>query len=278
MVVYAMISVICKQIHPQFSALTFGEGDYMSEVVRKTILLLKTIQPRQNQEEWSATEISRKLNIPVQTVHRLLTSLEEHGFVYKNKQTRKFRLGLSLLQLGLSIRDNLSVRNAAIPVMERLAQKTKESVYLTVPEGSEGVFIDCVDSPHWLRIMEPIGMRLPLSVGASKKVILAYLEEKIRSQVIKELEKNGSIKDVGHLQQHLMLIRKHGYCISFGETTEGTASVAAPIFSWENKVIASLSVAGPEIRFTKDELPNIIPATVRAANEISEELGWVPNR
>ncbi|BBU38955.1 IclR family transcriptional regulator [Aeribacillus pallidus] len=250
----------------------------MSEVIRKTVLLLQTIQPNENKEEWSTTEISKKLGIPVQTVHRLLTCLEEYGFVYKNKQTRKFRLGLTLLQLGLSIRDNLSVRNAAVPIMEKLAQKTKESVYLTVPEGCEGVFIDCVDSPHWLRIVEPIGMRLPLCVGASKKVILAYLEEKTRSQVIKDLVKNGRIKDVDHLHRHLMLIRKHGYCISFGETTEGTASVAAPIFSWENKVIASLSVAGPETRFTKDELAGLISTTIRAANEISEELGWVPNR
>jgi len=54
--------------------------------------------------------------------------------------------------------------------------------------------------------------------------------------------------------------------------------VAAPIFSWENKVIASLSVAGPETRFTKDELAGLISTTIRAANEISEELGWVPNR
>ncbi|WP_158738138.1 IclR family transcriptional regulator [Alteribacillus sp. YIM 98480] len=247
----------------------------MSGVVRKSITLLTTIKPSEEKEEWSATEISRRLNLPVQTVHRLLTCLSECGFVYKNKETKKFRLGLALMELGLSIRDNLSVRNAALPVMEKIAGLSKESVYLTVPENNEGVFIDCIDSPQLLKIAEPTGMRLPLSVGASKKVMLAFFNLLERDRIIEELMQNKTEKSLKKLKEEILIINNQGFAISFGETTEGTASVAAPIFSWENKVVASISIAGPETRFQETQLKNNIRLVTRAAVEISEELGWL---
>ena len=107
----------------------------MSEVIRKSVALLTTIVPTEDKEEWSATEVSRQLDIPIQTVHRLLSSLAEYGFVFQNHETKKFRLGFTLMQLGFSIRDHLSIRNSALPTMEKLMKKTGESVYLTVPEG-----------------------------------------------------------------------------------------------------------------------------------------------
>ena len=137
----------------------------MSEVIRKSVALLTTIVPTEDKEEWSATEVSRHLDIPIQTVHRLLSSLAEYGFVFKNNETKKFRLGLTLMQLGLSIRDNLSVRNSALPIMEKLVKKTGESVYLTVPEGTEGVLVDCLNKDLLSKETDVIGMRTPLCVG-----------------------------------------------------------------------------------------------------------------
>ncbi|WP_209124935.1 IclR family transcriptional regulator [Alkalihalobacillus sp. BA299] len=250
----------------------------MSEVIRKSITLLMTIKPNEQKEEWSATEISRQLNLPVQTVHRLLTSLSEYGFVLQNKETKKFKLGLALMELGLSIINNLSVRNIALPVMERLATKTKESVYLTIAEGTDGIFIDCIDSPQLLKIVEPIGMRIPLCVGASKKVILANLNPKESQQVMRELRDLKKIDNFNQLETDLKRIREQGFAVSYGETTEGTVSVAAPIFSWEDEVIASISVAGPESRFKETRLRELVMLTYKAALEISEDLGWINQR
>ncbi|EIJ82029.1 transcriptional regulator, IclR family protein [Bacillus methanolicus PB1] len=250
----------------------------MSEVIRKTITLLTAIKPNEEKEEWSATEISRKLNIPVQTVHRLLSSLEEYGFVFKDKETKKFRLGLTLMQLGFSIRDNLIVRNNALPIMEKLVNQTRESVYLTVPEGSDGIFVDCINAPLLLKVSELIGLRAPLCVGASNKVILAYMNRSKKQQIIQDLIGKGKIKDIKKLEEDLKFIKEWGGAISFGEITERTVSVAAPIFSWEDKVIASISVIGPDTRFTENQIRDFISLTQRAAEEISEELGWIKRR
>ena len=178
------------------------------------------------------------------------------------------------MELGLSIRDNLSVRNTALPFMDQLATDTKESVYLTVQEGSDGIFIDCIDSPQLLKIVEPIGMRRPLCVAASKKVILAFLSPNIQKQMINELIERNAINNLPQLKEDLQIIKEQGFAISYGETTEGTISIAAPIFSWEDEVVASISVAGPEGRFVGTRLNEIIKLTTRAACNISEELGW----
>ncbi len=246
----------------------------MSEVIRKSIDILNKIKPTEEKTEWSVTEVSRELNIPIQTVHRILYCLAEFGFVYRDKENKKFKLGLSLMELGLSIRDNLSVRNIALPIMEQLSSDTKESVYLTVQEGSDGIFIDCIDSPQLLKIVEPIGMRRPLSVAASKKVILAFLNLVTQEQVMEDLLKKGLVPNVEKLKDQLVVIKEQGFAISYGETTEGTVSIAAPIFSWEDEVVASISVAGPEGRFVGTRLNEIIKLTTRAACNVSEELGW----
>lgn len=247
----------------------------MSEVIRKSIKLLTVLTSQEEKVEWSATEISRELDIPVQTVHRLLSSLEESGVVFKNLETKKYRLGLNLLRIGFSLRNNLLVRNIAIPIMERLVDKTKESVYLTVPEGDEGVFIDCINTMQWLKLAEPIGMRVPLCTGASQKVILAFMNRKSQQNIIKILSKKGEIKDLQKLKDDIRNIKEKRLAVSFGEITKGTASIAAPVFSWEDKVVASITVNGPEARVTGSRLTDIEVFVQKAARELSEELGWV---
>jgi IclR family transcriptional regulator, KDG regulon repressor len=247
----------------------------MSEVIRKSVALLNTIIPNEEKEEWGTTELSRELDIPIQTVHRLLSSLSDYGFVTKNVETKKFRLGLAIMNLGLSIRDNLLVRNHSLVSMDKLAKKTKESVYLTVPEASEGVFIDCIDYDVTLKIAEPIGMRTPLCNGASKKVILAHMKKKTREHIIQQLFDQGKILDLNGFNKELKEISECGYAFSVGETTKGTMSIAAPIFSGEDNVIASISVGGSEMRFRKQNLNLFINETKKAAEEISKQLGCI---
>ncbi|KAB8136741.1 IclR family transcriptional regulator [Gracilibacillus oryzae] len=250
----------------------------MSEVINKSVKLIQALKPDEFEYEWSATEISKKVDMPVQTVHRLLSSLEKNGFVYKNKENRKFRLGLGLMQLGLSIWEGLSILNISRPLMEKLADKTQESVYLTVREGNDGIFVECINSPQMLRIAEPLGMRLPLCHGASKKVILAYMKPSAQERVIKGLIRTGILKterELDLLLDELTLIKQQGYSISTSETTHGTSGVAAPIFAWNGQVEGAVSVAGPEIRFRANYLNRIINAVKETAFDISDKMGWV---
>lgn len=247
----------------------------MSEVIRKSAMLLHALRSADymEKEEWSATEMGCRLNMSVQTVHRLLSSLEEYGFVAKNPETKKFRLGLSLLKLGMSIKENSSIRNSAILAMEKLMSQTKEKVYLTVPEGNEGVFIDCVQ-PGFTALDEYIGVRSPLSLGAANKVMLAHESRENRQKIMQNLYKKGEIIDLKQLEKNINIIAKCGVSICFEEIKEGNTEIAAPIFSWDNRVAASISVISPSSRLDEQEIYMTIQYVQDAAEEASRNLGW----
>lgn len=248
----------------------------MSEVIRKSAMLLHALCSADDmeKEEWSATEMGCRLNMSVQTVHRLLSSLEEHGIVAKNPETKKFRLGLSLLKLGMAIKENSSIRNSAISVMEKLMSQTKEKVYLTVPEGNEGVFIDCVQPAGFVTLDEYIGVKSPLSLGAANKVILANKSRENRQKIIQNLYKKGEISDLKRFEKTINTIAKCGVSICFEEIKEGHAEIAAPIFSWNNNVAASISVISPSSRFDEQEIYMTIQYVQDAAEEASRNIGW----
>ncbi len=181
------------------------------------------------------------------------------------------------MQLGLSIRDNLLVRNSALPIMEQLSKKTMKSVYLTVPEGNEGVLIDCINVDLVTKMSESIGMRAPLSISAANKVILAYMKNQTRQQMIRELLAQGKIEDEKGLENNLKQIMKLGFAFSCGEPTNEMINIAAPIFSWEDRVVASVSVKGHKSEIPGNLIDKIINETINAGEEISKELGWIKN-
>ena len=102
-------------------------------VIAKAIHILDSLVPQGMEKELSVTEISRLLDMPVQSVHRILVSLSRHGFVAQNSKTKKYKLGLSLMKYGFLMWDSLMFRSVARPYMEELSKKTRETVYRRQP-------------------------------------------------------------------------------------------------------------------------------------------------
>ncbi|WP_135549962.1 IclR family transcriptional regulator [Paenibacillus cymbidii] len=250
----------------------------MSGVISKAIRVLDMLLPHGEEKELSVTEISKRLEMPVQSVHRILSSLREHGFVARNSQTRKYKLGLSLMKYGSLMRDSLLFRSVAQPYMQELSRATKETVYLASRENDEGVYVDAIDSPQFLKISEPIGLRLPLVIGASNRVILAFLPAKTQEELLRKVDWRNvpSLKPLTreYVLADLETIRKQGFATTTGEATEGTTGIAAPIFSYERQVIGSLNVAGPAIRFQRETMERNVVLAKKFAELISREMGY----
>lgn len=256
----------------------------MSGVIGKAIEILDTLVPQGMEKELSVTEISKLLDMPVQSTHRILNSLTQYGFVAQNGKTKKYKLGLSLMKYGFLMWDSLMFRSVARPYMEELSQKTRETVYLASRENNEGVYIDSIDSPQILKISEPIGLRLPLYIGASNRVILAYLPPKLQDQLLGHVDWSQvpSLKPMtlAYIRDDLQRIRAQGYSVTTGEATEGTTGIAAPIFSYERTVVGSINIAGPELRFRADKIEKYSYFAKKYAGLISAELGYqsIPER
>ncbi|MBD2867164.1 IclR family transcriptional regulator [Paenibacillus arenilitoris] len=250
----------------------------MTGVISKAIVILDFLLPQGIEKEASVTEISKELDMPVQSVHRILSSLMEHGFVAQDAKTRKYKLGLSIMKYGFLMWDSLMLRSIARPFMHELGERTKETVYLAARENDEGVYVDCVDSPQILKISEPIGLKLPLYIGASNRAIMAHLPQKTRDAILKDVRWDAipSLKPMtrAFVEEDMAAIRERGYAVSVEEATEGTIGIGVPIFSYENIVIGSLNVAGPTARFGEEQIARHSLLAVKYAKKISSELGF----
>jgi IclR family KDG regulon transcriptional repressor len=222
--------------------------------------------------EWGLTEIASRIGLHKSTVHRLLATLEDRGFVTRNAATDKYKLGLSVLELSanLSRSDDPSV--VLLPEMERLRDQLSETVSLYVRDRIERVRIQAVQSTQAIRRVATVGARLPLSVGASSKVLLAFADEGVRGLVMVDPAWPAQL-DREAFRKQLDEIMKAGYATSFEEREPGAAAVSAPIFNRGGKLVAALSVSGPSNRLTPDRMHEHAQAIIDAAHRMGTILG-----
>ncbi|WP_375345209.1 IclR family transcriptional regulator [Priestia megaterium] len=223
------------------------------------------------------TEMMEYSGVPKTSLHRMVGSLEEMGFLTKDAQGY-YSLGLLFLQFGQLVANRLDIRNIAKPVMEALRDEVEEAVNLIVRDGNEAMYIEKVDTLHPVRLYTSIGRRSPLYAGACSRIILAHLPEKEQEEYITQTELApvgiGTITDQKKLRNVLKEAKEKGYTISTSELENFTTSVSAPIVNHQNEVVAGISVAGIEARFQGERLPFIIQKVTEAASLISEKLGY----
>ncbi|MCK9927538.1 hypothetical protein MXD62_10205, partial [Frankia sp. Mgl5] len=134
-----------------------------------------------------------------------------------------------------------------LPEMERLRDLVGETISLYVRDGNERIRIQAVQSNYAIRRVAPIGARMPLSVGASSKVLVAFEDEAVRKSILQELEWPESIDREMFIQQ-LKQIRLQGYATSVEERELGTAAISAPIINHNGKLTAAVAISGPSNR------------------------------
>lgn len=223
------------------------------------------------------TELSYRLDVSKSTVHRLLMSLLQKGFVKQDEQSERYILGLKLIKLGQSVSDNLDIRKVASPYLYQLADVLGETAHLVIMENNEVVYVDKIESTATIRMFSNIGKRAPMHCTGVGKAILAFLPTQKILQIINEtgLQKftNKTIVTSDNLVNHLSEIKKRGYSIDDEEHELGIKCAAAPIFNHNNEVIAGISVAGPTMRVDDRKLREMASEVLSKSNEISRLLG-----
>ncbi|KPV43113.1 hypothetical protein AN477_14385 [Alicyclobacillus ferrooxydans] len=236
----------------------------MNSVIGKVVTILKEL--RHAEAGTSASELARVLNMPGQTVHRLLKELGEGGLVWQDSVTKRWSLGPILIGLGEMARKQVSLIALTHPYLESLTNETRETTILTVREGNYGVYVDIIESPQRIRLVEYVGARWPLHVGCSRRAILAFLGED-------EITEFAEIHCQNESQRKQLIsechdIRERGYAISLGEVTPDSFGVAAPIV-YGNVPVASIMAGGPKERMGGNELDYFGELVRRIANEVS---------
>ncbi len=224
------------------------------------------------------SELSRRLGLGKSSVHRMLQTLLEAGFVAKTGDDR-YRLGLRLYELGQLAVASLRLREVAHPFLERLRNETGETAHLAVLEGTDVVYLDRFESPRTLRLFSRVGHRGPAYSTSSGKVLLAFgAPETVEAVIANGLRRSAprTITQRSTLLRALDEVRRQGYAVSVEEREPGVTSVGAPVFGHDGSCIAAVSIAGPVMRMTPEQLPKLVRLVRRCAADISTSMGWRP--
>lgn len=227
--------------------------------------------------EWTTSDLARFLELPIPTVHRLLGALARLGYVTRDAQTRRFRLGGAAMQLGERARAVSDLRAVALLPLRRLSEAADETAVLTVlsPERDRSVCLERVETSQPLRLSVQPGSQLPLHAGASQKALLAFMPEREVDRLLDQpLERlcTATITEPGQLRRDLAVIRERGWASSYEETNLGVWGIAVPVIS-ENDVVCAVGIAGPSARLSDEGFRRDVPSVQRAALAVARSLG-----
>jgi IclR family transcriptional regulator, KDG regulon repressor len=220
-------------------------------------------------KELSMTEIAGRVSLNKSTVHRLLASLEGKGFLLRDQATDKYRLGFRLWELSANLVSDDDPAILFLPEMEQLRDTLEETISLYVRDGRERVRIQAVESMQTIRRVAPIGVRLPLAVGASSKVLVAFSEQSVQDFILDDPAWPETV-DKGNYMEQLRKIRMQGYATSIEEREQGTAAIAAPVFNRLGKLVVALSVSGPATRLTIEKMDEVASFIMEAAKRMGK--------
>jgi IclR family transcriptional regulator, KDG regulon repressor len=224
------------------------------------------------------TDLARELGIVRSNAHRTLQTLAAAGFV-KQDETAAYSCTLKLFELGRAVFDRIDVAQVAEPVIRILAEKTQETVHLSVLDGFDVVYVRKVDSPQPVRAYSSIGSRSPAYCVATGKALLAHQEPGYCSRFADRLvpHTHSSIISLEALEEELAQVRRQGFAINRGEWRDSVCGLASPIFGAGGAVVAAIGISGPVERLRPTLLRRFAPDVQAAAREISHALGHLPS-
>jgi len=250
--------------------------EYIVKTVSYAIDILETLA--ESPEGLTVMEFAAKLNLSRNKMFRMLTTLCETGLVENDKRSGHYRLGICSVALGQKFIMNSSVVNYAHPIIEQLARKHGEAVYMSVIRGNEVLFLDMVDSNQPIKTTSILGRRFPFFTNAAGKVMKAIESRDMLERLFK---RGGRIKagapDLRHLATELEEIRSQGVAIDRNGLGEGIISVAVAVKDYAGKVVCAITLIGPSVRLLSERLENeIIPSLKESADILSGRFGCLP--
>ena len=244
--------------------------------IRKALAILR--QFSHETPERGVTEISRALDMDAAGVHRYLRALEADGFIERNPETRRYSLGLALVELANVRLAQTRLVDVTKPYLAWLLRETGETVQLSILDRDSVFYVDILESPQPIRVASKIGDRAPLHFTAAGKLFLAFFAD-ARQEEILSRPLNGptpnSVIDPDRLRAELTEIRQRGISIDDEGFISYLRAVAAPVRDGSGDMIAAVAIGGPTQRVSMQVLDTFATCLEQATKRISGELGYI---
>lgn len=246
---------------------------YGAPSVKKAFAILSAISS--SKEGLGVSELARGLNMAKSTVHGMTLALEEVGAVMRDPQTKRYKLGFTLLEIGRSAYSQIDLETSARPIMEDLMEKTQTSVFLGILNWDHVTVLDIIESRQDLKITAPVGTTMPLFAGAVGKVFLASMDEEQAAKIVKSKGlpqfTENSIVDSELYYQELKRVKQKGYAVDDEEYILGVRAVASPIKGL-GQLKSAIWVVGFKASLDEKRMQTLIKETQKAAEAISRRI------
>lgn len=222
-------------------------------------------------------DISRQAKLERPTAHRILKCLITEGMVRQDSGTRRYFLGHMIFELGLAASSSFNLRDICRPSLGRLADKSGDTVFLTIRSGADSVCIDRVEGSFPIKTLTlEIGTRRPLGVGAGGLALLMNLPEQTQQEIVSASAlRLGAYNNltIPVLMRLLKRCRERGYAVNDSQVTPGATSVGLPLRSRSGEPMLAISIGAISSRMTEmrqKELASMIREEIKTL-ELSVE-------
>jgi IclR family transcriptional regulator, pca regulon regulatory protein len=232
------------------------------------------------------SELGREVGLSRSTTHRYVATLATLGYLQQDDATKKYRLGPRVLDLGFSAIHSMELREISAPHLQQLSDQTGYTVNMAVLDGTDIVYIErCRSARSGQRAIDlnlHVGSRLPAYCTSMGKVLLAFLADEARKDVLAELELRqrgpNTLTQRRALVAELERVREAELAINNEELAYGLRSIAAPVFSQSGAVAAAINLAVHSSMMSMGELVQRLGFPLKqTAAEISARIGYRPD-
>lgn len=243
--------------------------------IQKAFLILEELD---KSGELSIGEISFLLGMNKATVHRILQTIKDAGFINQNRESRKYSNSFKLLAMGSRVMQNTGLKEIARPYLEELADRTSETVNLGILTEGSIIYIDKIESRSTIKVGLGIGISVPIYCSGLGKAILSYLPDEERESLLEDLiyirYTDKTITDKDRFLKELQKSRQRRYTVDDEEYVDGLICFGAPIFDYHGLPVAAISVSCPKYRYEEGrDLERYTSLLLEAAQGISKQLG-----
>jgi DNA-binding IclR family transcriptional regulator len=228
------------------------------------------------------SELSRRLQIPKSSASYILRTLERRGYLARDAESGKYRLGLKVLALGRGVRTGMDLRKVALPFLQQLVDRTHLTCHLAILDAGEAVYIEKVEAPGFIKMDTWIGRRMFVHSTSVGKSLVAWLPAAEIDSIIHEHglpRRTAKTITVGaKLVKELEKVRAQGYAVDDEENSPGARCIGVPVFDATAHVAAAIGLSGTSGQVTPENLPKLAETLKEIARKISRQLGYVALR
>ncbi len=226
----------------------------------------------------TVSEVASEIRLPRTTTYRVLETLCEAGYVFRDSADDRYRLTIKVRRLSDGFDDEAWISQIARPLLDELCRDVVWPVAIATPSGTSMIVRETTDHRSPLAVERyAAGSPVPLLSSAAGRVFLAFCTPQERDAMVDVLsrsprEEDKLARNPSELGRILNETRAQGYASAIrARRVSDEISLAVPILM-EDRVLACLT-----LRFSASAVPMKI-ALDRFLPKLQEAAGVIRER